>query len=397
MEIIRKKKSSGGPVVSGNAWKYPFGYNIESGLARWPLRRAEAVDRIVRVNLTGDSITRGAYSSDDTTKSYGAQLRNILAPIYGDSGYGYINAREGYSGLATHQTASGVYGAQKRVQFLDAADAEYVPTLVGVGGFGGEYMRIFTNCKCVFNNVVGNKFTLLYVDLPGSGEWGGGKARIEVDGNVVLNNIGDNSVLVETPRAVTFTVPAGTHTIRVVTTTNRFAVSGIICQTADKGIQINRVGREAWKTGDWANRADSHHLAWELTPADLHIIALGTNDLNPGIVSQSKANMSKIINEIKATQADVLLYLMHQPAQGWANYTVWPEFVKGWYELADEHNVGLLDGHKAWWGNYQYPNEMGFFAPSPNDFSGGPGNDQVHPSDKGYRYMALTIANLLKA
>lgn len=399
MEIIRKKGASStqAPVSTAGAWKYPFGYNIESGLANWFMRRAEALNRIVRINITGDSITRGSYSSNDVTKSYGAVLRNLMAVQYGDCGYGYINAREGHAGIATSETASGAYGQPKRVTFLDAADTSYTPGLIGNGGFGGEYMRINLDCKCVFNNVVGKKFTLLYVDLPGGGEWGGGKASIEVDGVVVLSGVGDNTVAVDTPRTVTFGVAAGTHTIRLITTNNRFAVSGLICETADTGIQVNRVGRESWKAADWANRADSIHQSWRLTPADLTIVALGTNDTNPGNISQYKTNMTKLINEILFTGSDILLYAMHQPGVGWANAALWPQFVEAQYELAQEFNLGLLDGDRLMFNSWTEAREMGFMGPAPNDFSGGSGSDLVHPGDKGYRYMALSIAQILMA
>ncbi len=349
--------------------------------------------RKVRVLIEGDSIGRGEYTSDETTKSFAAQL----ATLWGASG-GFIAAREGWygSGVTSWQTLSGLNGGIKRVSYNTAAQADTVYSdtsgvtgMLNQGGFAGEYVRM-GNAKEIRFRVRGSKITLLYMDAAGGA---GGKASV-LDGSTVLqSNLGDNTVSTDTPRSVTYNLDYGNHVIKVRTTSGNFNMVGLIVEDDKPGIVVNRSGREAWKTADWANRTTK--AAFDLYPQDIVIIALGTNDSKDNDPSTFTTNLTTLYNRFADADTKAVFYIMHQPGPSWGvGATAWPNYVAAIKTLAGTLGTGYIDGAAAF-GSYADAVAKGLLSTYPNDFTGASGADVVHPSDLGAEFIARLIAKAL--
>ncbi len=365
-----------------------FGYNL-SAITNVSVK-AKTRTGITRILCLGDSITRGVYSSNETTQSWVAQLYSLITEAYGDAGIGCIAAREGSPLIGQPNAASGLNGQPKRVQFVTASTGlPFTGTRV-LGGFCGEYIRHASGDEIRYMNVDCSKFTLLYMDCNGSN---GGKCSVYVDGVAVQTNIGDNSVSSDTPRVLSFTVTPGTHTIGIRATSGNFNTAGIVVEKNFPSILLSRVGIEGWNANDWA--INNPAASWQKAPQDLVILALGANDVEDYVAGTFKTHMGTIISGFQATGTPVLLYVTQPPGEGWGNWGSWPNFVAVMYELANQYDCALIDGYQAWFSNYEAAHVQGLYGIHPLDYSGGSGSDAIHPGDVGYRYIAQTVYRTL--
>lgn len=365
-----------------------FGYNL-SAIANVAVK-AKTRTGMTRILCLGDSITRGVYSSDETTRSWVAQLHSLFSATYGDSGVGCIAAREGSPNIGQPNAASGENGQPKRVQFVTVSTGvPFAGTRVS-GGYCGEYIRHASGDEIRFINIDCSKFTLLYIDCNGSS---GGKCSVYVDGVAVQTNIGDNTVGSDTPRVLTLSVTPGVHTIGIRATSGNFNTAGIIAERSFPSVLLSRVGIEGWNANDWASNNPAS--SWQKAPQDLVIIALGANDVEDYGSGTFKTHMSTIISGFQASGTPVLLYVTQPPGEGWNYWESWPNFVSVMYELANQYGCALIDGYQAWFSNYEAAHVQGLYGIHPLDYSGGSGNDAVHPGDVGYRYIAQTVFRTL--
>jgi hypothetical protein len=390
---------TGNPMLPGAGWEWTVP-DVRGNLAAWPAiynRLQEAASDMVVLNYVGDSITRGEYTSNETTKAYSMVTHDLLAQRFGSAGTGFIAAREGHSSIASWQAMSGPVGV-KRVTYTTGSPTgtEYTPSLIVTGGYGAEVIPVGNNSMVNFK-VYGNKFTLLYMDRPGGN--GTTQGQILVDGVAVVTNIGNNSVTSDTPMARTITTTMGEHIISAKCAGGNFPISGLIVESATIGVLTNRMGREAWKSNDWANRGPTMNAAWNLYKPDIAILALCTNNVKDGMgtLTTAMTMLQTLIQQHKAMNALPILYIMHKPNAGWANYTDWPSWVTAMRDLATTENIPYIDGYVGFFSDNIEATNRRLMAVYPNDFSGQSGSDFVHPGDRGSAYIGRLIYKALTA
>lgn len=341
-----------------------FGYNIGNGLSAYKTALASYASQSVKVYCIGDSVTRGEYSSVESTKSWVGQLRTALQGRYGDAGEGFIGPNE--ANLPTGAASRWTLGAG----WLCTMDQ----------GFGNRWATSGTSVLPSSVTFEGTAVELLYVKATG-----GGTGNIAIDGTPVgtidCNIAGADITNKETYTGLAF----GTHTMTLTPQGNgNIMVDGIIARKGTAGIEVDRIAVSGTRAGHWTQALTL--ARWASRAPNLVVIAFG---LNESAVSGYKIDMAILINHFKGLGASVLLLPYFRPSDAWT--TKWYEFVDANYDLADQYNCGLVDIYQAWWGSYEIAQGLGLFGKVPNDWSGGAGANTAHPSDAGYRYIANII------
>lgn len=130
--------------------------------------------------------------------------------------------------------------------------------------------------------------------------------------------------------------------------------------------------------------------------AKLVIIELGTNDCGTGAapiidVATYKANLTTLIESIQTWTSDPSILLVYPPVRNNANALArWQDYIDAGKELADSHNVAVLDLWAA-------VNDVahGGAAPGGFWFDRGMYNDGVHYNEKGQDFFAHSLFGAL--
>lgn len=351
------------------------GYNLNQGLFRFRAALAETPTRTVSVVCIGDSITQGYRAGDYNTFPYASVLRSLLQNKYGGTEVGYQ-----YTGDPS-VTKTGTWGTSSGV------------------GRGGLYNS--TNGATMQFAFTGTSVDILYTKGNNSTLYGVG--TVEIDG-IAVGNLDCTGTTIAFGSKVTFSgLSSGSHTLKITAPSDgrRIYVEGIIPHTGSTtGITVHRCGVNGSDTNTW-NQTDVYNPTFNVLTPDLTIIALGTNDCDNGIaIANYKTYLGKIIQAaLTKNSAVCLVPMMWGDVTQRPNYANYPQYVQAMYELADTNNVGLIDifsafGNTTAKNNYTTAQSYGMFG-VPNTGTGQSGNDYVHPSNKGHRFIANTIYNHL--
>jgi hypothetical protein len=352
-----------------------FGYNLNDGLFNFRVALSNVQNQIVRINCIGDSITRGEYTSNESTKPWAGQLRSLLQTQYGGSGEGFINPYEASLPAQTNPRWS--FGSG------------WV-SVSGPGGFGGYWSDSgsSTNVNPATVTFNGASVSVMYITTTD-----GGTADVKVDGvsKATLNCLGSVDFS-KAPLNITG-LSAGAHTLTITPTGNgKIFIDGILeGGGATNGIQVNKIGRSGWKASDWIT--DTNRFSrWSSLSPSLTIIALGMNESNksnPVPVETYKNNLATLIQKFQSFGSSILLVPYFAPNTGWTDR--WVDYVNANYELAKQYNCGLVDMYQAWGKSWTIAQTQGLFGLATNNYSGGSGDNWAHPGDKGHNFIAQII------
>lgn len=348
-----------------------FGYNLNNGLMDYRIALAERANTPCKIYCVGDSITRGLGTSAEPTKSWPGVLRAAMQARYGDAGEGFIHVFEGT--LAA--------GAIPRVTF---GAGGWAMAAGSKSGFGAAYANSGGSLNPITFTFTGDRATIIYGKIST-----GGNADVKIDG-VSVGTLNCQNATTSFNNFLTVTAAGGgSHTLTITPATSALVmVEGIFAENGTSGIQVHRVGMSGYKSGDWVNT--NAQAAWTGKPPHLAIIALGVNDAWGSIsVDTFKTNMEVFIQNFLASGASVVLVPYMQPKS--TVTTIWPQFVQAHYDLAKKWNIGLIDVYAAWNKDYNWAQTRGLFANAGLDFSGTSGTNEVHPGDKGHRFIASII------
>jgi len=310
----------------------------------------------MRLLTVGDSITAGYYPSGTVDKyTFQNQMRLMLAgsstqyPIKGSMHY--FNHLTDPKWTETGTITKGGFGMG--AQFANAATIQYVSTdistqidvyYLGIGAYG----------------LVMSDFT------------------VQIDGGTPVNVHPDGSTSIKT-----YTVSglaATTHTVKIVSGGANCYLIGFRESVTTSGLQFIPAGQIFTKASDWQSVAWYDRWAQAtVIGADAYILGLGVNDSSFGVTTaQYKIDMANLITRMKPTNPGILLTVQVPPLTP----ATWPNYVTAQYELADEHDIPLLDFTKRWKSHVA-------------GVTNGMFDDQAHPTALGYCDMAQAYINVL--
>lgn len=381
--------SGGGGSSTPAKWGQHWGYNLTNGISRYKSALANVGTQLVKITCVGDSVTMGEYSSNGTkngtsasdTTSWVAVLRKAMQNRYGgNAGSGYRNDWTAFNGPSSWSWATAKGYAW---QYPDS----------------GSGTTTATNCTISFT---GTAIDLLYCQ-----DVGGGAANVTIDGVTPANgpsSISFSAASFNAGQVASYTgLAAGSHTLTITSTgTGPIKPQGVVERTANTGMEINKAAYSGSKASDW-NTANVTS-AWGAHLPHLATLAFGFNEAATATganiastISSYKSNMGSLISYWQGQGVDVLLVAYHRPTDDWASagYSLWPDFVKAMYDLADQYNCGLIDLYQA---TLMYPDlllNLNFIA-NADDSTGRAGSAaKVHPSDFGYKMLARLIEPVL--
>lgn len=347
-----------------------FGYNLD-GLSLLKFRSvlSKRAFQQVTIAVIGDSISEGFWSGLNWDRAYPVQLRKLMQAKYGGQDEGFVTVYT--DDQRWTQTGTGW-------------------TKVGYKGLGAAQRSSATS---------GDKLTFTFkgvgVDIIHSKNTDGGSCVVKIDGvdMTPLNCYATAEVFAQKQSYDGLT--SGDHVLEIYAPTDgkKVYVEGAYVKTVGdtKGIRVDRRARSGSYTGDWTSTLMLNTFTTQ--PADLFIIALGINDLGSNqTIAQFKSRLQTIITKAKSVGSVIIVPMMQADSVADTRFANWKDWVKVYYELADENNVGLIDVYKLYGEAYQPAQQYGLFGINGGN---GEGTDTIHPSARGHQMIADAIFKLI--
>jgi lysophospholipase L1-like esterase len=207
-----------------------------------------------------------------------------------------------------------------------------------------------------------------------------------IDAGATLGSTNTNSATTILAKA-TFTVPLGTHTVKITpSTTAAVYVQGINCyNSANKAIDVFIGAFGGATSTNWTDASQNSTClnALAFFAPDLTIINLGINDeINSIATATTKSNLQTIGNTAKIS-GDVFLN-MHTPANAAGNLANQAATETAYSQLAATNNWALVDWLQRYVSWTQASNAGLMY-------------DQYHPNATMYAQMGNYLAEILKA
>lgn len=324
----------------------------------------------------GDSITEGAYSSDFQSASTPGRLTQILRARFPTSnvvgGRGWIPASNYAPGSATPPVA--VSGTSSFTKSSWSPNNQLIPMSQ-------------TAHSCTVT-LTGTSFDLNYVTFSSAGI-----GYYQIDGGAQVTF---NAYSASTVGNAKLNVPltAGSHTVKVGWSSggpiyfNGFTEYN---QDENAGINVARFGLSGSDTADWLAASGLAAATATFSPS-LIVIQHGTNDASTSYgnltAAQYKANLLSMIASLRAaftTPPPIILSLVYQPStsavtlrEPWANYATAAK------AIADSDSAVVFVDHSSRMPVGNAANTYGLYY-----------SDGIHPSDRGYAFIAETLASVI--
>lgn len=322
----------------------------------------------------GDSITEGSYATALGVSDTPARLQSALRtrfPVAGVAGgRGWIPAGNNTTSATPLFTLAGTPG-----QFT---------------GWGPSFQFVNLNSATTKATVTltGTSFDILCIQQSGQGV---GYYKIDGGTAVTFNTSGStvDAAKVVSQAALT----AGSHTVEIGWSSGGpVYLEGVweYNQDETKGINVVRGGYSGSSTGTWLGGGGYQWNAIQSLNPALIVIQLGTNDANTAGANlssaQYKTNLQSMITNLRAaatTPPPIVLSLVHQPStttgvtlrEPWANYATAAQ------SIANGDSAVVFVNHSIRMPAGGATNTYSLYSA-----------DGVHPSDRGYSFIAETFA-----
>jgi lysophospholipase L1-like esterase len=352
-------------------------------LRKWRLALANIYRSKAKITILHDSIGVGAYASDHRNNGWIGVMKKSLQDKYGNGGQGTYWLP---TGDASNKPWASIF------TYLNISSNWKVTansfTLTGVrfeSNAAGETISL---------TFEGDEIDVLYTKGNGAPAAG---ASVTIDG-ISKGTIDFNNTTTKIDNVKTYTALGnGTHTM-VITANAQYAwITGFVARqtnaTGSKGVEVTSLGCGGVKASFFANNNMSNITS--MYPANLYIIALGTNDA-ANFSATYQADLQAIVTACKNSGGDVLIlgYACNGDSYR-ANYDSYRAIM---LQIAKSSGCAYIDMHYLFGGvpaNFNSDGISGQTDDGTIGWTGNQGTDLYHYSDKGHRFIGQSVFSVI--